>query len=164
MMMMMMMMMMMKNCFFLGGGGGGFFFFYCCLAQSCCSRLEQRRDHALAPLQRAVRRGDRAGGLELGARRQQIHAVLAHHRRHRRGGRRIGIDDDEQCRASSSPRAFPCRASGCSAHDPRTPCARRFESWSIRSFFSSTPSIQRDTVMPGFSIIACEANCFLIHS
>jgi hypothetical protein len=25
---------------------------------------------------------------------------------------------------------------------------RRFESWSISSFFSSTPSIQRDTVMP----------------
>jgi hypothetical protein len=33
----------------------------------------------------------------------------------------------------------------------------------MRSFFSSTPSIQRDTVMPDFSIIACDAYC-LIHS
>ena len=47
---------------------------------------------------------------------------------------------------------------------PQKTIARRLLSWSISSFFSSTPSIQRDTVMPGFSIIACEANCFLIHS
>src|SRR6476620_6978068 len=37
-------------------------------------------------------------------------------------------------------------------------------SWSISSFFSSTASTQRDTVVPDFSIIACEANCFLTHS
>ena len=30
----------------------------------------------------------------------------------------------------------------------------RFERWSISSFFSSTPSIQRDTVMPGLPIMA----------
>ena len=47
---------------------------------------------------------------------------------------------------------------------PQNTIARRFESWSISSFFSMTPSIQRDTVMPGFSIIACDANCFLIQS
>ncbi|OQB99500.1 MAG: hypothetical protein BWX79_03119 [Alphaproteobacteria bacterium ADurb.Bin100] len=34
----------------------------------------------------------------------------------------------------------------------------------MRSFFSRTPSIQRDTVMPGLDIIAGDANCFLIHS
>ena len=40
---------------------------------------------------------------------------------------------------------------------------RRFESWSISSFFSSTPSIQRETVMPGL-VIMPGAYCFLIHS
>ncbi|CPM09044.1 Uncharacterised protein [Bordetella pertussis] len=30
-------------------------------------------------------------------------------------------------------------------------------SWSIRSGFSSTPSIQRDTVMPGLVIMAGDA-------
>ena len=41
--------------------------------------------------------------------------------------------------------------------------ARRFESWSMSSFFSITPSIQRDSVIPGFSIMF-GAYCFLIHS
>ena len=41
---------------------------------------------------------------------------------------------------------------------PQKISARRLLSWSMSSFFSSTPSIQRDTVMPGFSIIACDAN------
>jgi hypothetical protein len=40
---------------------------------------------------------------------------------------------------------------------------RRLLSWSISSFFSSTPSIQRDTVMPGL-VIMRGAYCFLIHS
>ena len=40
---------------------------------------------------------------------------------------------------------------------------RRLLSWSISSFFSSTPSIQRDTVMPGLPIMP-GAYCFLIHS
>ena len=40
---------------------------------------------------------------------------------------------------------------------PQNTTARRFGSWSISSFFSVTPSIQRDTVMPDFSISACEA-------
>ena len=40
---------------------------------------------------------------------------------------------------------------------------RRLLSWSISSFFSSTPSIQRDTVMPGL-VIMPGAYCFLIHS
>ncbi len=47
---------------------------------------------------------------------------------------------------------------------PQNTTARRLGSWSISSFFSSTPSIQRDTVMPGFSIIACETKLLLIHS
>ncbi len=34
----------------------------------------------------------------------------------------------------------------------------------MSSFFSSTPSIQRDTVMPGFSIIALLAKRFCIQS
>ncbi|MCY1517428.1 hypothetical protein D9M68_521090 [compost metagenome] len=34
----------------------------------------------------------------------------------------------------------------------------------MSSFFSSTPSIQRDTVMPGLLIIAGEAKRPLIHS
>jgi hypothetical protein len=34
----------------------------------------------------------------------------------------------------------------------------------MSSFFSSTPSIQRDTVMPGFSIIALLANWPFIQS
>ena len=58
--------------------------------------FEHRLDDFFAPLQRAVRRGDRSRGLELGRRRQQVDAVLAHHGRHRRGGRRIRIDDDQQ--------------------------------------------------------------------
>ncbi len=40
---------------------------------------------------------------------------------------------------------------------------RRFESWSISSFFSSTPSIQRETVMPGL-VSMPGAYCFLIQS
>ena len=40
---------------------------------------------------------------------------------------------------------------------------RRLLSWSISSFFSSTPSIQRDTVMPGL-VIMPGAYCFFIHS
>jgi hypothetical protein len=40
---------------------------------------------------------------------------------------------------------------------------RRLLSWSISSFFSSTPSNQRDTVMPGL-VIMPGAYCFLIHS
>ena len=47
---------------------------------------------------------------------------------------------------------------------PQNRIARRLLSWSMSSFFSSTPSIQRDTVMPGFSIIAWEANRPFIHS
>ncbi len=65
------------------------------------ARLEQRIDDLLAPLQRPVRRGARALGLELRRGRQQVHAapgLLLHafhgHRRHRGGGRRIRIDDD----------------------------------------------------------------------
>ena len=46
---------------------------------------------------------------------------------------------------------------------PHITSARRFGPWSISSFFSRTPSIQRDTVMPGFSIMP-SAYCFLIHS
>ena len=46
---------------------------------------------------------------------------------------------------------------------PQYTTARRFGPWSIMSFFSSTPSIQRETVMPGFSIMP-SAYCFLIHS
>src|SRR5688572_19872436 len=40
---------------------------------------------------------------------------------------------------------------------PQKKMARRFGSWSTASFFSITPSIQRDTVMPGLAIIASEA-------
>ena len=58
-------------------------------------RLEQRLYDLLAPLDRAVGGGARTGSLELGARRQQVYAVLAHHRCHRRGGGRIGVDDDQ---------------------------------------------------------------------
>jgi hypothetical protein len=47
---------------------------------------------------------------------------------------------------------------------PQNTMPRRFGSWSIMSFFSSTPSIQRDTVMPGFSIIATFWKRPLIHS
>ncbi|MNV66234.1 hypothetical protein D3C71_1589790 [compost metagenome] len=47
---------------------------------------------------------------------------------------------------------------------PQKNTPRRLESWSISSFFSSTPSIQRDTVMPLLVIIAGDAYCFLIHS
>ena len=47
---------------------------------------------------------------------------------------------------------------------PQYTTARRLGSWSMFSFFSSTPSIQRDTVMPGFSISACEAKRPLIQS
>ena len=59
-------------------------------------RFEQRLDHLLAPLQRTVRRRDGAGSLELSRRGQQVHAVLAHHRAHRGGRRRIRIDDDHE--------------------------------------------------------------------
>src|SRR4029079_12182988 len=47
---------------------------------------------------------------------------------------------------------------------PQKKMARRFGSWSIASFFSVTPSIQRDTVIPGLAIIASEAYCFFSHS
>src|SRR3990170_3523067 len=47
---------------------------------------------------------------------------------------------------------------------PQKKIIRRLESWSMASFFSVTPSIQRDTVMPGFAIIASEAYCFFSHS
>jgi hypothetical protein len=47
---------------------------------------------------------------------------------------------------------------------PQKKIARRFGSWSMASFFSITPSIQRDTVMPGFAIIASEAYCFFSQS
>ena len=46
---------------------------------------------------------------------------------------------------------------------PQNTCARRFGPWSMRSFFSMTPSIHRETVIPGFSIMP-SAYCFLIHS
>jgi hypothetical protein len=36
---------------------------------------------------------------------------------------------------------------------PQKNTPRRLESWSISSFFSSTPSIQRETVMPGLVIM-----------
>jgi hypothetical protein len=40
---------------------------------------------------------------------------------------------------------------------PQYTTARRLPAgWSMRSLFSSTPSIQRDTVMPDFSISSCE--------
>src|SRR3546814_4738851 len=54
-------------------------------------RFEERIEHLLTPLQRAVRRGHRPHRLQLRRRRQQVGAVLtvAHHRRHRR----IRIDD-----------------------------------------------------------------------
>src|SRR5204863_2559791 len=42
---------------------------------------------------------------------------------------------------------------------PQYTIARRLLSWSISSFFSMTPSIQRDTVMPGFSIITWLTYC-----
>ena len=47
---------------------------------------------------------------------------------------------------------------------PQKKIMRRFGSWSMASFFSITPSIQRDTVMPGLAIIASEAYCFFSHS
>ena len=40
---------------------------------------------------------------------------------------------------------------------PQKMIARRLLSWSMASVFSVTPSIQRDTVMPGLAIIASEA-------
>ena len=39
---------------------------------------------------------------------------------------------------------------------PQYSTARRLLGWSIYWFFSSTPSNQRDTVMPGFSISSLE--------
>ncbi len=57
------------------------------------ARFEQRLDHLLAPLHRTVRGHDAARTLELRAGRQQIGAVLPHLGEHRRGGRRIGVDD-----------------------------------------------------------------------
>ena len=57
-------------------------------------RFEDRLDDLLAPLQRAVGRGARARGFELGAGRQQIGAVLAVGDRRERGRMRIG--DHEQ--------------------------------------------------------------------
>ena len=47
---------------------------------------------------------------------------------------------------------------------PQYTTPRRLDSWSISSFFSSTPSIQRDTVMPGLVIMAGDANRPLIQS
>jgi hypothetical protein len=40
---------------------------------------------------------------------------------------------------------------------PQKTIARRLLSWSIASVFSVTPSIQRDTVIPGLAISASEA-------
>jgi hypothetical protein len=63
----------------------------------------QRLDHLLAPLERAVRRGDGTAGFELRARGQQVDgAVLvevvrvAGHGRHGRRGRRVRVDHHEQ--------------------------------------------------------------------
>jgi len=47
---------------------------------------------------------------------------------------------------------------------PQYTTARRFGSWSISSFFSITPSIQRETVMPGLLIIPGLAKRPLIQS
>jgi hypothetical protein len=47
---------------------------------------------------------------------------------------------------------------------PQYITARRLGSWSMFSFFSSTASIQRETVMPGFSIMAWETNRPFSHS
>ena len=58
----------------------------------------------------------------------------------------------------SEPRV--CEFGAC----PQKISMRRFESWSIASFFSVTPSIQRDTVMPGLAIMASEAYCFFSQS
>ncbi len=46
---------------------------------------------------------------------------------------------------------------------PQKNMPRMFGPWSMSSFFSSTPSIQRDTVMPDFSIMP-SAYCDLIQS
>jgi hypothetical protein len=46
---------------------------------------------------------------------------------------------------------------------PQKNMPRRLLSWSISSLFSSTPSIQRETVMPCLFIMP-GAYCFLIHS
>ena len=43
------------------------------------ARLEQGLDHAFAPLQRAVRRGNASRALELRRRRQKVSAILSHH-------------------------------------------------------------------------------------
>src|SRR5688500_10715853 len=47
---------------------------------------------------------------------------------------------------------------------PQKMIALRFGSWSIASFFSVTPSIQRETVMPGLAIIASQAKRFFSQS
>ena len=47
---------------------------------------------------------------------------------------------------------------------PQNTTPRRLESWSISSFFSITPSIQRDTVMPGLLIMPTLAKRPLIQS
>ena len=60
------------------------------------ARLEQRLDHLLAPLQRAVGRRHRALGLELRRDRQQVGAVLAHLGEHRRARRRIRVEHHHQ--------------------------------------------------------------------
>ena len=47
---------------------------------------------------------------------------------------------------------------------PQNSTPRMLLSWSISSFFSRMPSIQRLTVMPLLVSIAGLAYCFLIHS
>ena len=47
---------------------------------------------------------------------------------------------------------------------PQKNTPRRLLSWSMNSFFSITPSIQRDTVMPGLLIMAGAEKRPLIHS
>ena len=90
------------------------------------ARLEQRLDHLLAPLDRAVRCRHRAGALELRRRRQQVDGAIrvevagsARHRRHRRRCRRIRIDDDEQVELVHRPLHLERRASASSARGPR---------------------------------------------
>ncbi len=95
------------------------------------ARLEHRVDHLLAPLDRAVGCGGRAGAFHLRRRRQQVDAVLAHHRRHRRGRRRIRVDHHQQVELLHRLDHFLAARSGCSGAWPQKTTARRFESWSM---------------------------------
>ena len=132
--------------------------------------LPQRLHHALAPLDRAVGRGARAAGFELRRGRQQVdrpvgvEVVLACPASPPSPRWRSGTDRSPPAdRACPSPASSRGRASASSARGPRRTCRAGCCSWSISSFFSSTPSIQRDTVMPGLFIMP-GAYCFLIHS